>query len=271
MSKICIIGCGNIGYSVAKGLIGSSDFNNNDLVVTNKEINHVLPLKEYGVVVTTDNVEGIQNAEIIIMALKPCNFNEVISEISPYLENNKQIIVSLATEITISQIEKLVAIKIPIFRAMPNIASEVNQSITCISHAGQSKDSLKKVCNLFNSVGTTSVIEEDLMEAATILGACGIAFVMKFIRAMTQGGIQIGLDAETAKNLVNHTVKGASQLLLTGNRHPETEIDKAATPKGCTIVGLNEMNHKGFTSSLIKGIIASYKQIEKNNDNSKIN
>jgi pyrroline-5-carboxylate reductase len=99
------------------------------------------------------------------------------------------------------------------------------------------------------------------MESATILGACGVAFTLRYIRAMIQAGIQIGFDAKTASLIVNQTVKGASQLLIEGNQHPEYEIDKVTTPKGCTIVGLNEMEHNGFSSSLIKGIVTSFEMI----------
>ena len=80
---------------------------------------------------------------------------------------------------------------------------------------------------------------------------------------MTQGGIQIGFDAETASKIVTQTVKGASELLIKNKQHPEYEIDKVTTPKGCTIVGINEMEHNGFSSSLIKGLMASYKDIHK--------
>jgi pyrroline-5-carboxylate reductase len=107
------------------------------------------------------------------------------------------------------------------------------------------------------------IIDEELMQSATILGACGIAYALRFIRAMIQGGIQIGFDAKTASAIVNQTVKGAAELLIERKEHPENEIDKVTTPKGCTIVGLNEMEHNGFSSSLIKGIVASYEKIEK--------
>ena len=99
------------------------------------------------------------------------------------------------------------------------------------------------------------------MEAATILGACGIAYVLRFARAMTQGGIQIGFDAATANKIVTQTIKGAMQLLIDKNEHPEAAIDKVTTPRGCTIVGLNEMEHQGFSSSLIKGIVASFDRL----------
>jgi len=97
----------------------------------------------------------------------------------------------------------------------------------------------------------------------TVLAACGIAYALQFIRASTQGGIQIGFDAKTANLIAAQTVKGAAELLLKLNRHPEEEIDKVTTPKGCTIAGLNEMEHQGFSSSLIKGIVTSYDKIGK--------
>ena len=128
---------------------------------------------------------------------------------------------------------------------------------------GASSEEIESVKQLFDIIGTTMIIDEDLMESATILGACGIAYVLRFIRAMIQGGIQIGFDAATASAIVNQTVKGAAELLIERHQHPEFEIDKVTTPKGCTIVGLNEMEHNGFSSSLIKGIVASYDKIEK--------
>ena len=91
------------------------------------------------------------------------------------------------------------------------------------------------------------------MDAATVLGACGTAFAMRYIRANIQGGIEIGFDAATANLIAAQTVKGAAEFLLKKETHPEQEIDKVTTPKGCTIAGLNEMEHQGFSSSLIKG------------------
>jgi pyrroline-5-carboxylate reductase len=146
---------------------------------------------------------------------------------------------------------------------MPNISASVGKSVSCICHNGATSEETEAVKALFDYVGTTMTIEEDLMESATILGACGIAYVLRFIRAMIQGGIQIGFDAVTASAIVNHTVKGAAELLIEGHQHPEFEIDKVTTPKGCTIVGLNEMEHNGFSSSLIKGLVASFEKIEK--------
>ena len=116
---------------------------------------------------------------------------------------------------------------------------------------------------LFNCIGKTIVIDEQLMESATILGACGIAYVLRFMRAMIQGGIQVGFDSKTATTIVSQTIKGAAELIIQNGSHPEEEIDKVTTPKGCTIVGLNEMEHSGFSSALIKGIVTSFEKIER--------
>lgn len=118
---------------------------------------------------------------------------------------------------------------------------------------------------VFEQLGKVVVIEEKLMDAATVLAACGTAYAMRYIRANIQGGIEIGFDAATASLIAAQTVKGAAQLLLQQNTHPEQEIDKVTTPKGCTIAGLNEMEHQGFSSSLIKGIVASYDKIASDN------
>jgi pyrroline-5-carboxylate reductase len=144
---------------------------------------------------------------------------------------------------------------------MPNTAIAIQESVTCLCQQGATDNQINYVKELFDQLGITIPIEEKLMDAATVLGACGIAFALRFIRAATQGGIEIGFDAKTASLIAAQTVKGSAELLLKLNRHPEEEIDKVTTPKGCTIVGLNEMEHQGFSSSLIRGIGASYKKI----------
>jgi pyrroline-5-carboxylate reductase len=114
---------------------------------------------------------------------------------------------------------------------------------------------------IFNGLGTSLTIEESLMQAATVLCASGIAFWMRLIRATTQGGVQMGFDADIALQMSMHTAMGAASLLIQAGSHPEEEIDKVTTPRGCTITGLNEMEHQGLSSSLIKGLNASFDKI----------
>lgn len=146
---------------------------------------------------------------------------------------------------------------------MPNTAIAIQQSMTCLSYNNSGASQISFVTKLFSTLGKVVVINENLMDAATVLGACGTAYAMRYIRANIQGGIEIGFDVNTASLIAAQTVKGAAELLLEKGTHPEQEIDKVTTPRGCTIAGLNEMEHQGFSSSLIKGISTSYNKILK--------
>lgn len=260
-AKIAIIGCGNLGLSIVGGLIEQDAIPNGNITATRRDIPKIQHLAAKGINVTDDNVNAVKDAKIVILAVKPYNIIKVCEEIKGTLTED-HILVSAATGISIAEISEVVGGKVSVLRAMPNTAADVNEAVTCICDNGVSKEDYQLVEMLFNSIGSSIRISEDLMEAATVLGACGIAYVLRFMRAMVQGGIQIGFDAQTASAIVNQTVKGASELLLQNGEHPEFEIDKVTTPKGCTIVGINEMEHNGFSSSLIKGIVASFEKID---------
>jgi len=260
--KIAIIGCGNLGLSIINGLLEQNQFLPNNIIATKRKISSLDTLKKKGVQVTADNVIAVRESKIIILAVKPYNITYILEEIQNELTKD-HILISVATGVTLDEISKVIGIKTTIFRAMPNTATDVSASVTAICSKNANEEEENSVKSIFDQMGITISINEELMEAATIMGACGIAFVMRFIRAMIQGGIQIGFDAKTANTIVNQTVKGAAELLIRKGEHPEYEIDKVTTPKGCTIVGLNEMEHNGFSSSLIKGIVTSYEKIEK--------
>jgi pyrroline-5-carboxylate reductase len=262
-NKVSIIGCGNIGLSLLQGLLKDKTIPAKNITATRRNIQELVYLKQYGVRLTTNNIKAIKESDLIVIAVKPYNIVDILEEIKDHLDPKKHILVSVTAGISISQIQEVVRISIPIFRAMPNISASVGKSVSCICHNGADAKDIEGVRSFFDIIGTTMTIDEELMQSATILGACGIAYVLRFIRAMIQGGIQIGFDARTASAIVNQTVKGAAELLIERQEHPEFEIDKVTTPKGCTIVGLNEMEHNGFSSSLIKGIVASYEKIEK--------
>lgn len=260
--KVSIIGCGNIGLSLVQGLLKDNTIPAANITATKRNIHELAYLKDLGVNLTSDNLEAVDNSQLVVIAVKPYNFESIINEIKSHLDPKKHVLISVTAGATLEQIERVVGISLPIFRAMPNISASVGKSVSCICHNGASPENIEDVKHLFDSMGTTMTIDEELMQSATILGACGIAYVLRFIRAMIQGGIQIGFDAKTASAIVNQTVKGAAELLIERQEHPEHEIDKVTTPRGCTIVGLNEMEHNGFSSSLIKGIVASFEKIE---------
>lgn len=262
-TRIAMIGCGNLGLSIVNGLLADDSIIPSNIIATKRKVEALGELSKKNVVVTDDNSKAVRNSNVIILAVKPYNILNVLTDIKDDLDPEKHVLVSVATGITLEDIKKIVGDEIPVFRAMPNTAADVSASVTAICSTNSTENTRRTVEDIFKKIGVTIFIDEELMEAATIMGACGIAFVMRFIRAMIQGGIQIGFDAETANIIVNQTVKGAADLLITRKNHPEFEIDKVTTPKGCTIVGLNEMEHNGFSSSLIKGIVTSYQKIEK--------
>ena len=259
--KIAIIGGGNLGTAIAEGLIQSGFVLPGHILITKRNLSTLRYLEEKGVLVSNDNAEALHFADMVILAVKPFQVDDVLGAIKPLFEENRHVLVSVVTGISTAHIHGILNKKISTVRAMPNTAIAIQQSMTCISARDITSDQLDYVKDIFNQLGLVAVIEEKLMDAATVLAACGTAYAMRYIRANIQGGIEIGFDAATASVIAAQTVKGAAQLLLQKNTHPEQEIDKVTTPKGCTIAGLNEMEHQGFSSSLIKGIVASYDKI----------
>ena len=260
--KIAIIGGGNLGTAIAEGLLKSEFSVPADIIVTRRNTASLEMLKQKGVEITNDNKAAVRKSQVIILAVKPFQVAEVLGGIAGELADGK-ILISVVTGSLISEMEDIVKKDIPYFRAMPNTAIAIQESMTCVCSNHADVESIAYVNELFSNLGKVVTIDEKLMEAATILAACGTAYAMRYIRANIQGGIEIGFDAATASLIAAQTVKGAADLLLQKGAHPEQEIDKVTTPKGCTIAGLNEMEHRGFSSSLIRGVVASYKKIAK--------
>ena len=260
--KITIIGGGNLGTAMAEGLLKSKFCSAAEITITKRNTATLKDIAAKGVKVTADNLSAVKKADIIILAVKPFQIADVIKGFKDAL-TSKQIVVSVITGVSIDDLRGMIKKQLPVFRAMPNTAIAIQQSITCLSNSNASVSEIQLISKLFETVGKVAVIDEKLMDAATVLGACGTAYAMRYIRANIQGGIEIGFDAATASLIAAQTVKGAAELLLQKGTHPEQEIDKVTTPKGCTIAGLNEMEHQGFSSSLIRGITVSFNKIIK--------
>ncbi|MCT4616355.1 MAG: pyrroline-5-carboxylate reductase [Marinifilaceae bacterium] len=258
--KIAIIGCGNLGKSILNGLVDANIVPVDNIIATKRSVTEEC-IKD-GIRYSSNNEKAIQDSDIIIMALKPYNILLELESLKQHFDPKRHILISVASGVSIGDFEEVVGHELPLFRVMPNTSADVGMSMSCISTNTENDEIIKLVESCFNAIGSTIVIDERLMDSATVLGACGIAYVLRFMRAMTQGGIQIGFDAKTANKIVTQTVKGAAELLIQRNQHPEYEIDKVTTPKGCTIAGLNEMEHNGFSSALIKGITKSFDEIK---------
>lgn len=253
--KIAVLGCGNIGSAIAYGLVKSGKFSASNIYCTKRKKDSLTKFSEKGFKTTADNKEAVKNSDLIIVAVTPQQLNELADEIKTEIDSEKHKIFSIVSGASIKQIKNLFGDDVPVVRVMPNTAIAIQESMTCI--AGGEKESIELAVNIFDNVGKTVVIAEELMVPATALCACGIAFFMRAIRAASQGGIEIGFHAEDALFMAAQTAKGAAALLLREGSHPEREVDKVTTPQGCTISGLNQMEHSGFSSSLIKGIVTS--------------
>lgn len=257
--KIAIIGAGNLGCSIAKGLITSDAVTT--LYLTRRKTEALSKFQGIpGVTVTSDNVAAVKNSDILIFAVQPAHVDAILRSVRPHLTEN-HVLISTITGFDIDKIAAIVGNDQYIIRAMPNTAIAVGKSMTCMCSNEAGEKRIKVAEAIFNRLGNSMSIPEGLMQAATVLCASGIAFWMRLIRATTQAAIQLGFDAKEAQELAMFTCEGAANLLITSGQHPEEEIDKVTTPKGCTIEGLNEMEHQGLSSSLIHGMVASFDKI----------
>lgn len=263
--KIAILGGGNLGSSIAKGVLLTNSISADSITVTRRRLYLLEELKELGINITTDNALAVKHADLIILAVKPHQVSALMEQIKSEVDS-KSVIVSVITGLTIAQIEENIS-GAAVVRAMPNTAIVLGDSMTCI--AGNDKEIVGTVKELFDQLGETIIINEELMGAATVIGACGVAFALRFMRAMSQGGIEIGFGAEVSQLITAQTIKGASRLILESSNHPEKEIDKVTTPMGVTISGLNEMEHQGFSSAVIKGLLTSYNKLDQVKTNNK--
>ena len=257
--KIAIIGAGNLGLSIGRGLITNNSIT--QLYLTRRSLDSITTWTEYAnTYITTDNKEAVQKSDIIILAVQPRQLTSVLTEINDSLHEN-HVLISTVTGFSLAKMEKVVGPDTFLIRSMPNTAISVGKSMTCLCANDKGTERLPVAEAIFNSLGTSIVIEEQHMRAATVICASGIAFWMRLIRATTQGGVQLGFDANEAMKMSMYTAMGAASLLIETGAHPEEEIDKVTTPRGCTIEGLNEMEHQGLSSSLIQGIVASFQKI----------
>ncbi|KEQ29809.1 pyrroline-5-carboxylate reductase [Pedobacter antarcticus 4BY] len=252
--KIAILGSGNIGLSLAKGLVKAGYAKPEQLILTRRNIANLAEFAALGYGVDADNAAAVAASDIVVLAVLPQQLNQLMEQIKPATVPAKQVFISVASGVSCADIRSKSYPELEVIRAMPNTAIAIGQSMTCVATDNAAAEHVEEVCRMFETVGAVVKINEDLMTAATALCACGTAFFLRAIRAASQGGVEIGFHADEALKMAVQTAKGAADLLLQMKSHPEQEIDKVTSPKGCTIAGLNEMEHNGFSSSLIKGI-----------------
>src|SRR5215217_6815869 len=252
--KATIIGGGNIGMALAEGLISAGACKADDITITRRNIAALSSGIEKGFHVDSDNARAIEQANAIFICVLPQQLDEALSQIKTAISLENQLIVSVVTGAHTQVFRDKLGDNLRIVRAMPNTAMKVRESMTCLSAVNATKEDIILVQHIFDTMGQCILINEDMMSAATALCACGIAFFLRTIRAASQGGVEIGFHAHDSLKIAAQTAYGAAKLLIANKTHPEEEIDKVTSPKGCTIAGLNEMEHQGLSSAFIKGI-----------------
>lgn len=260
MAKITVLGAGNMGGALIKGWAADG---NNEITITAKTQTTIDRLvSQYPTLKSSlDNKEAVKGADVIVIAVKPWLVEQVIGEILPSLDLEKQLIVSVAANVSTSQLRQyLGSDSANVFYAMPNIAAEFGESMTFVAPAkGVSPAYIEKVEQLLSVVGKVQVCEERLVAAGMMMAGCGIAYVMRFVRAMMEGGVEMGFYPKDAQQIAMQTMQGAVTLLQETGLHPEAAIDKVTTPGGVTIKGLNELDHAGFNSAVIRCLKAGLK------------
>lgn len=255
--KIAIIGAGNMGGAIARGLAKGTLVNEEDLIVADpsKRMLDALQLEHPAIRVTSDNEEAAQNADWVVVAVKPWLMEQVLGSIS---WREDQVLVSIAAGVTFAQLAGYTrGVVLPMFRVIPNTAISQLESMSLIAGQGVTAEQEQLLLDLFDEMGLAMKVTEAQMGAATALTSCGIAYVLKYIQAAMQAGVELGLRPSDAQRMVAQSVKGAAALLLNNETHPAVEIDKVTTPGGITIKGINELEHAGFTSAIIRAMKAS--------------
>lgn len=258
--KIAIIGAGEMGGAFAMGLLKGTMFKPADITVANPHEDKLEKFAELGASITTDNKAATYKADIVAIVVKPGVVSTVIDEIKGTLRYDRQVVVNMAASISIAQLEQWLEKDgtVPaIYQVIPNIGIAQRASMSFISPNKKGAEDIEKVKAVFDDLGQTMVTNEQLLSAGTAMAGCGIAYVMRYLRAASEAGVELGFKADDAKRIMLQTMAGAVKLLEEDGGHPEAEIDKVTTPGGMTIRGLNAMEKHGFSSAVIEGIKAS--------------
>lgn len=256
--NITIIGPGNMGGAMARGLYKSNVESKEKLNLTVSDIvwDKLNQLKAECPEVETmiDNRKAVENADVVIVAVKPWQLQSVLDGFKDLLTSEK-ILISFAAGIGVEDLQKLLAgssVK-NIFHIIPNIAAEFNESMSFVSAADTcTPEVIETVKTLFERVGSAYVCPEKLVGPGMLMASCGIAYVMRFIRVQMEAGVEMGFYPKESLNIAIQTMMGAAELLRSTGEHPEAAIDRVTTPGGYTIKGLNELDHSHFNSAVIK-------------------
>jgi pyrroline-5-carboxylate reductase len=259
--KIGIIGTGNMGEALVSGLVSSRSSAPENIICSDVRKDKLKSVKEtYAVSTTTSNLEVVKASEIIIYAIKPQIMASILKETAEYLDMSK-LAISIAAGVPLAAIERCLNKELRIIRVMPNIAASVKEGATAIAPGKHAlKNDLRLAKAVFDSVGKSVILEENLMDAITGLSGSGPAYIFLIIDALADAGVKMGLSREDSLFLSAQTVLGAAKLLMETNEHPGRLKDRVTSPGGTAIAALHTLEQGGLRTTLINAVEVATKR-----------
>jgi len=259
--KIAIIGGGKMGSIIAQGLIVQQVISGKYITVTDIDATRRNFLSsQLKLQVSSNNAKTAEDADIIILAVKPQNMAATLKDIAPVISKSK-IVISIAAGITTGFIEGYLTKGARVIRVMPNTPALVGAGMTAIAKGGKATvEDIQLTSTIFNAVGITAEVEEKLMDAVTGLSGSGPAYCFVIIEALADAGVQMGLTRELSVQLAAQTMLGAARLCLTGDKHPAQLKDMVTSPAGTTAAGLQALEEGKIRATLISAVEAATKR-----------
>ena len=252
MKKVGIIGAGKIGGSLLLRLAGSDGF---DLAVSDIHPEQLRVFEELGVRTTSSNLELAEASDLVIVAVKPWDVEEVMREMAPAFEGNEKAVASVAAGVTIERISKNLPEGTAVLRVMPNVCASVGLGSAVVTANEPGRATLPTVTDIFRHVGEVQELPERLFDAATALHGSGPAYVALFADALIQAGVREGIPRDVARRLVIGTINGTSVLLKERSAHQVR--DEVMTPGGTTAAAFVAMEKAGFVAAVYDGVEAA--------------
>ena len=253
--KLGVIGYGNIAKALVGGVVGSGYLKPEEIAITTRSLEKVRDeVKTLGCDLLTSNIEVASEADYLVLAVKPYQYEAVLGQIKDHMKEDS-VLVSVAAGVTLEMMQSWSKAKQKIIRTMPNTPMQVGIGMTAVTPNALVEDKEKDwVLNLFSSVGKASLVEEDKMEA--VIGACGSspAFVYMMIEALADGAVLKGMPREQAIEMAAQAVKGAAEMVLETGRHPGLLKDQVCSPGGTTIEGVAALESAGFRTAVIEAV-----------------
>ena len=254
--RVAVLGAGKMGGILLQAFLKENLFAPERIHATVSHPERALALStQWGVDVSTNNLEAVRQADLILVGVKPFQVPDLIAEIKPAL-TPKKTLVSFAASVKTRAIEEAAGMEIAVVRAMPNTPSALGAGVAALCRGRFVSDAQMELAQrLFETVGRTVQLDEKHMDAVTGLSGSGPAYIYIIIEALAEAGVKVGLPRDIATQLAAQTAYGAAKMVLETGYHPALLKDAVTTPAGCTIDGILELEEGGLRVTLIKAVM----------------